>query len=135
MTLKTFIDTGFMETTDTITPGEWNTIYVVYASTASGYGVSKIYINGVDNNGEAANSNSLDATMFTSNDIIQIGQGLVGELRRFRVYSPAPFGLATEQSINFSLFFLKNISRPLFGKFMFSRNGIFQPSSLPRSSM
>ncbi len=97
MTLQTYFDIYPMQTTDTITTGMWNTIYVVYASTGSGYGVSKIYINGVDSNGQATTTSSPGPATFTAGDVIKIGQGFVGELRRFQIYSSASFGLATEK--------------------------------------
>jgi len=103
MTLKTYFDAFSMETTDTIIAGSWNTIYVVYAFTASGYGISKIYINGVDNNGEATTMTSPGPAIFTPADTIKIGQGFAGELRRFQVYSPAAFGLATDNCIDYFL--------------------------------
>ena len=86
----------------------WVTLYVVYTLTHGGYGVAKVYINGVDTTGLGATSNAPSPSIFSTSDILKIGGGFEGHLRRFQVYSPAasPYITSTGSIKNYFFTFL-----------------------------
>ena len=60
-----------------------------------------VYINGIMQNGIAVEFNSPLPTDFSAAaDKIKIGGEFDGQLRRFQIFTPAAFGLASSNSIN-----------------------------------
>ena len=80
---------------ETISLGQWNSIYVGFVFTAGGYGMSLIYINGLMANAIGTIPAAPSPAAFSTNDEIKIGGGFKGYLRRLQIYSPAAFGLTT----------------------------------------
>jgi len=83
---------------DVILVGQWTAIYVVYAFTSGGFGVSMVYIDGFLANSAALTTNGLSPSAFSTSDIVKIGQGFTGKLKRIQIYSPAAFGLVQNPS-------------------------------------
>ena len=89
---------------------EWTTVYVAYSLTAQGYGVSTVFINGIYRGFKSITTAPL-ASSFTNADIVKIGGGFTGQLRRMQIYSPAAFGLASGSSKQ-KIFWKKKIPFP-----------------------
>jgi len=95
MTLKMVMKTSAVSLTETMTLGQWNSIYLSYIFTAGGYGMALTYINGMMTSGIGTITTAPSPSVFSTSDEIKIGGGFKGYLRRLQIYSPAAFGLAT----------------------------------------
>ena len=91
----------------TVSLGQWNTIYLTYAGTHGGYGTLMAYRNGVLMTGVLETQNALQPSDFSTNDIIKIGGAFKGQLKRVQIYSPGAFGITSGRGI--FLFFPKKI--------------------------
>ena len=96
MTLKMVMGASTASITDTLTVGQWNSIYLGYVFQAGGYGLSLTYINGLmAAGGLGAITNAPSPSAFSTSDEIRVAGGFKGYLRRLQIYSPAALGLAT----------------------------------------
>ena len=100
MRIKTTIRDQSVEMATVIPAGEWRTVYVVYTFTTGGYGISKVYIDGADAGGSAWTSSSTSPPSFSNSDLIKIGGGFKGHLRRFQIYTPAASPFETASGFN-----------------------------------
>ncbi len=92
MTLKAEIEGVIQETSKTFNVGEWYWIYAAFFYNEGGLGASALYVNG-----------GLYLTPYTAtaqgtlklstSDIVRIGAGFAGKLRRLQVYSPTAYRL------------------------------------------
>ena len=68
-------------------------IYASYVYTHGGRGLSIVHINGMPATGYADTGAAYGPTFFSNSDIIYIGPGFTGQLRRLQIFSPAAFEL------------------------------------------
>jgi len=99
MRLKTKIKAGSAEMLQILSVGQWTTVYVVYTFTYGGHGFSKIYINGADALGIVAIIDAPRPSVFSNLDVVKIGRGFIGQLRRIQIYSPAASSFVTGSGI------------------------------------
>jgi len=97
--LKTTIRGSSHQVPQTLSLGSWAQVYVFYSFTSGAYGISKIYLNGIPTDGFAVVAVGTTPPVFSPTDVVKIGGGFVGHLKRLQVYSPAalPF-IATSGS-------------------------------------
>ena len=99
MKLKSAIDdsTGTSaEGTTVLQLGEWNQVYLSFLITSGWFTAALVQINGGPVDSFPSMTNGLGPAAFSTNDIVYIGAGFVGQLRRFQVYSPAALELSSE---------------------------------------
>ncbi len=100
--LKFKFNDASVQLPETIPLGVWTQIYVYYAFTSRGFGISMVYINGIMTNNIASTLTAPNpASTFSLSDIIGFGGGFYGQLKRLQIYSPAAvgFNLAYTNSI------------------------------------
>jgi len=98
MTLKLNINGTIGETLETVSVGEWTAIYAFYVFTQGGFGRARVYIDGVYTSALPDIASSPVPSDFSTSDIVKIGGGFSGYLRRIEVYSPASVGFASGDS-------------------------------------
>jgi len=89
MTLFTYIDGVPVAISSKLKVGEWTSIYASYIYTRGGLAKSVVHINGVKASEFVVSMPAKGTAVFGSNDIISIGPGLIGELKRVQIFSPA----------------------------------------------
>jgi len=89
MALKDQIDNKSNTLGIGINVGEWTTIYASYLYTFGGLAEAHVYINGVRAAGYPYASTTHGPSLFRNTDVIRVGPGFKGHLRRVQVYSPA----------------------------------------------
>ncbi len=99
--LKTVIGSGDFELSTPLSLGKWATVYVSYAFTAGGYGISRVFLNGVSDDGFASITAGLAPSDFSFSDMLQVGGNFVGSIRRFQIFTSASLELVTGDCIFF----------------------------------
>jgi len=89
MFLKIQIDTVSYSITTAVQLGEWTQIYASYIYTFGGLGIAVVYINGDLTIGGAVKTSVYGPSVFTTSDQIRIGEGVIAELKRVQIFSPA----------------------------------------------
>ena len=88
MTLKTQIEEKSGETNSGVDLGKWTMIYVSFYYGFQGLGISFVHINAAIA-GATVKTNTYGPSVFRSNDVISIGPGFTGQIRRVQIFSPA----------------------------------------------
>jgi len=90
MTLKNQIDNQSGTLNIGIKVGEWTTIYASYLYTDGGLAEADVYVNGAEA-GSTFTATTHGPSLFRNTDVIRVGPGFTGHLRRVQIYSPAAF--------------------------------------------
>ena len=95
MTLKSAFKTAIAETASPLSLGKWNMIFVAYVNTHGGFGLTVIYVNGFQTTGYNSKLNEFVSSSLSSSDIITVGAGFIGKLKRLQIYSPSTYQLSS----------------------------------------
>lgn len=76
--------------------GKWNQVYFSLLYTSGKFGEVLVQINGGPVDSFHSGTVSMSRTWFSTSDLIAIGSGFIGQLRRFQVYSPAALELNSQ---------------------------------------
>ena len=93
MYIQTEIDGFTAEVSTPISVGQWTMIYASYIYSVGGVGASEVYINGVEGDAHPIIQNAKGPSHFSNADILTVGPGWTGQLRRFQIYSPTTLRL------------------------------------------
>ena len=91
MKIKSTISGSGQEGTTVLIPGQWTMIYASFFYNLKTLNAASVVINGASTDSSTHASPGYYSYIFSDSDVIKIGAGFIGQLRRLQVYSPASY--------------------------------------------
>ena len=91
MKIKSTITSSGQEGPTVLVPGQWNMIYASFFYNVKTVNAASIILNGVTTDSAPYTNTGYYPSVFSNSDVIKIGAGFIGQLRRLQIYSPAAY--------------------------------------------